>query len=94
MVAYGSGDTSGSGTYTVSSPGTYLVAIYFLYTDGTEGWDSVAVTVVGASNAYIYCTKNGVTDWHPATPYIYCTKDGETDWHPATPNIYDGGWST
>lgn len=40
------------------------------------------------AKAYIYATKNGVTQWWPATPYIH---DG-SGWVPATPKIYDGGW--
>lgn len=41
------------------------------------------------SSVYIYATKNGTTQWWPATPYVY---NGST-WQQAEPKIYSSGWN-
>ncbi len=164
MVDYGQdGATSGSGSYTVSSYGTYRVSFYVSYTDGTSGSDYVDITIsppsinsfnvsqvlIGSNQAYysfdlnadgwyysIYegstyitdgtisgssgygniilpfgrhtliltvifsSTDPSIQDTIEATvdmrrslsnAFVYCTVDGVTDWTSTTPYVYHNG---
>lgn len=69
--------------------GTHTLTLWVQASDSTTDTATVTVTMRAATGPYIYCTKDGVEDWYPATPYIY---DGN-DWVPATAYIYtSGGW--